>query len=84
MKLLGLLFKDLKDLTDTARALLLRQEFVASHTLLPAHLPKPWVGIVNQPVVASSGPAGNGIVMETTWAVEVPPPGPLFLSPSAK
>lgn len=63
--LLGLLFKDLKDLTDTAHALQLWQEFVASQTLLYAPLPKPLVGIVNQPVVASSGPAGNGIVMET-------------------
>lgn len=69
VQLLGLLFKDLKDLTHTAHALQLCQESMASQTLLPASLPKPGVGIVNQPVAASSGPAGNGTVMETSRTV---------------
>lgn len=66
---LGLLFKDLHDLTDTAHALRLWQELMAYQTRLPGHLPNLWMGIVNQPVAASSGPAENETVVETTWTV---------------
>lgn len=47
---LGLLFKDLHDLTDTAHALRLRQELMAYPALLPGHCPNLWMGIVNRPV----------------------------------
>jgi len=66
---LGLLFKDLHDLTDAAHALRLWQELVAYQTLLPGHLPNLWVEIVSQTVAASSGPAENETVVETTWTV---------------
>lgn len=87
VRLLGLFCKDLKDLTDTAHALQLWQEFMASQSLLPAHLSKPQVGIVNKPVAASSGPAGNGTVngdnVDSHQGKSLQQ-GPLFLSPSEK
>lgn len=48
---LGLLFKDLHDLTDTAHALRLWQELMAYQTRLPGRLPNLWMGIVNQPLL---------------------------------
>lgn len=53
VQLLGLLLKDLKDLTLPAHAVQLAENPWLPR-LLPAHLPKPRVGVVNQPVAASS------------------------------
>ena len=66
---LGLLFKDLHDLTDTAHALRLWQELMAYPNSAPGHLPNLWMGTVNRPVAACLGPAENETAMERTRTV---------------